>query len=64
MRTIPNVTLKMAIFKKGLTQRDVAIATKIDESRISRIIRGYEVPTYEVKREIAKFLGMEERELF
>ncbi|GAG11104.1 unnamed protein product [marine sediment metagenome] len=64
MRTLPNFDLKMALMKKGLSQRDLSFSTQIDEGRISRIIRGYEQPTWEIKRDIAKFLGMDMEELF
>ena len=64
MRTLPNKKLKMALFDKGLTQRDLAFGKRIDEGRISRIIRGYEIPTQEMKKAISKFLEMEVEELF
>lgn len=64
MKTLPNKKLKMILFDKGLTQRGMAFGTRIDEGRISRIIRGYEQPAWEIKRDIAKFLDMEIGELF
>lgn len=64
MKTIPNKKLKVILFDKGLTQRDLSFATRIDEGRISRIIRGYEQPTPEIKRDIAKYFRVEEREVF
>ena len=64
MKTLQNKKLKIALFVKGLTQRDLSFGTHIDEGRISRIIRGYERPTYEMKKSIAKFLEMEMEELF
>ena len=64
MKTLPNKKLKIALFVRGLTQRDLAFGTRIDEGRISRIIRGYEVPTEEMKKSISQFLGVEEGELF
>jgi len=64
VKTLPNIYLKVALMKKGLSQRDLAFATNIDESRISRIIRGFEHPTCEIKRGISDFLGMKIEELF
>jgi len=64
IRTLPNIRLKVALMKKGLSQRDLAFGTRIDEPRISKIIRGYEVPTWEMKKSIAKYLEMDEKELF
>ena len=59
-----NVKLKALLLEKGLTQRELAFQTKIDEGRLSRIIRGYERPTREMRWEIADFLGVSEREIF
>jgi transcriptional regulator with XRE-family HTH domain len=64
MKTLPNIILKVALMKKGLTQRDLAFGCRIDESRISRIIKGYEKPTPEIERAIADRLGMGTEELF
>lgn len=64
MPTLPNFSLKIALLRKGVSQRDLAFETGIDESRISRIIRGYEVPTEEMKKSISQFLGIKEGELF
>ena len=64
MEIVLNIHLKVALMKRGLSQRDLAFGTEIDESRISKIIRGYEQPTPEMKQAISKFLGMDEGVLF
>ncbi len=64
MRTLPNIQLKIALMKKNLTQRDLSFATRIDEARISKIIRGYERPSEDIKSAISAFLGMESDDLF
>ena len=64
MKTLPNKNLKMALFDKDLTQRNLSFGTRIDEGRISRIIRGYELPNLDIQRAISKFLEMEPEELF
>lgn len=64
MRTNPNFELKMALMKRGISQRDLAFGCGIDESRISKFIRGYEVPTRETQRVICKFIGVEAEEIF
>ena len=64
MTILPNIKLKVALMKKGLRQIDLAFGTQIDPSRISRIIRGYEVPKWEMKRDISKFLGLQIEEIF
>lgn len=60
----PNVRLKTVLFERGITQRTLAFGSNIDEARISKIIRGYEKPTFEMKESIADFLGNEIEELF
>ena len=60
----PNIRLKMVLLQRGITQRDLGFGTNIDESRISRIIKGYEKPSSEIKEIISEFLQMEEEELF
>ena len=64
MKTQPNIQLKVALMKQGLTQRDLAFGSNIDESRISKIIKGYEAPTVEMKQAIADYLGIEMEQLF
>jgi transcriptional regulator with XRE-family HTH domain len=64
MRNVPNVALKVVLMKKGLTQRALAFGSGVDEGRISKIIKGYERPTREVKKAIADFLEIKEQDLF
>ena len=59
-----NAKLRAVLFEKGMTQRDLAYANHIDEARLSKIIRGYEKPTYEMAQAIADFLEKPIRELF
>ena len=59
-----NIKLKTTLFEQGITQRDLAFATNIDESRVSKIIKGYEKPTSEMKEVIAEYLEMNLEELF
>ena len=64
MKSLPNIELKVTLMKKGVTQRELAFGSGINESRISGIIKGYYNPTSEVKSVIASFLGMDPQELF
>jgi len=64
MNVKPNVKLKAVLLERGLTQRTLAFETNIDESRMSRIIKGYEIPTSEMKEVISDYLGMQEADLF
>jgi transcriptional regulator with XRE-family HTH domain len=64
MKLRPNGRLKLLLFQKGVTQRQLAFGANIDESRISRIIHGYEKPTSEMREAIAEYLNESESELF
>jgi transcriptional regulator with XRE-family HTH domain len=64
MTPIPNTKLKTKLLEKGITQRDLAFGLKIDESRLSRIIRGYERPTFEICEAISAYLEAPMRECF
>ncbi len=64
MKTLINLKLKTTLWKRNIKQIDLALNLKIDPSLISKIINGRAEPTPEIKREISKFLGMDERELF
>ncbi len=64
METERNIKLRNAIFLKGVSQRDLAFQTRIAESRVSKVIRGYETPTQEMKEKICHFLGVSEKEVF
>ena len=64
MKFRPNERLKLALFKKRVTQRQLAFGANIDESRISKIIHGYEKPTSEMREAIAEYLNEPEAEIF
>lgn len=64
MNITPNFKLKILLLQKGMTQRQLAFGANIDEGRISKIIKGYEIPTSEMKEEISEFLGVPEKECF
>jgi transcriptional regulator with XRE-family HTH domain len=51
-----NITLKIAIVESGKSQIDIAKATAIHESKLSRIVRGHDEPSLEEKKAIAKAL--------
>ena len=52
------------LLERGITQRDLAFETNIDESRISKIIKGYDKPTSDMKDSICDYLGVEPEEIF
>jgi transcriptional regulator with XRE-family HTH domain len=53
-----NIALKTAILQSKQTQRRVARRTRIDETRLSRIVRGQVVPFPREKRALARVLGV------
>ena len=59
----PNVKLKTELFKRSITQRQLAFGIGVDEGSISRAIR-YSMDTPEIRKKIASFLGIEEMKLF
>jgi len=61
---IPNLKLKTALWKKDLTQRDLAFTVRIPEEKLSKIVRGFKEPEPETRKAISEYLGMPETELF
>ncbi len=59
-----NRTLRLAILDSGKTQRTVAALTSIDETRLSRIVRGRVRPFPSEKKELARVLRRAARDLF
>lgn len=64
MKAMPNIKLKTILISRGVTQRELSFSIGLDESRLSRIVRGYEKPTPEVQEAIAEFFDLPEEELF
>ena len=59
----PNIKLKTILFERGMTQRELAWETQIDEGLISKVVR-YNMTTAEMRERIADFLNMDQEELF
>ena len=59
-----NLALKVAILANGLTQRQLAKRVHIDETRLSRIVRGQVAAFPSERRVLAKVLKRTEVELF
>jgi len=53
-----NLAVKMALIKKGLSQRELAITLGISENRLSRIVCGVDLPSPDLARKIGEALGM------
>ena len=63
MNRPPNMRLKTILFEKGMTQRQLAFGTGIDEGLISKAVR-YSMTTAEMRERIADFLDVPRNELF
>ena len=59
----PNKKLKMHLFEKNITQRQLAFGTGYDESLVSKAVK-YGRSTPEMREKISRFLNIEEKELF
>ncbi len=58
------IALKLAILEADKTQREVAFACDIAESRLSEIVRGWADPNEHQRNAIAEALGRPVAELF
>jgi DNA-binding Xre family transcriptional regulator len=59
----PNIKLKIILFERRISQRELAFATEIDEAQVSKLIR-YGQSTAEARAKICRFLGVGKKELF
>ncbi len=59
-----NIALKIALLTADITQRALALAVRMDETRLSRIISGEVEPTRDERRAIAKALNQKIGDLF
>jgi len=59
----PNIKLKTILFERGLTQRQLAWGTEIDEGLISKAVR-YNMTTAEIRERITDFLDVDQEEIF
>ena len=56
--------LKLALWRSRIHQNKMAQEIQVDEAVLSRIINGYQEPTPELRRKIAKYLRADEDWLF
>jgi transcriptional regulator with XRE-family HTH domain len=63
-RAVPHTKLKIAIVKRGLSQRRLAGHVRISESRLSRILHGHLEPTTDEQDRLADVLGEPRGSLF
>ena len=59
-----NLSLKIKIFEKGITQRTLSKKIGIPESMLSMLINGKYIPTDQEKKKIADALECKREELF
>ena len=58
-----NIKLKTLLFKRGMTQRQLAFGTGIDEGLISKAVR-YNITNAEIRERIADFLNVNQSDIF
>jgi transcriptional regulator with XRE-family HTH domain len=56
--------LKLTLFRKRITQSELAKAVGVSDAQISRIVRGQSRCRAKRRRIIAEFLGLREHEIF
>ena len=61
--TRANVKLKTLLLEKGITQRELAWGTGIDEGLMSKAVR-HNMTTSEIRERIADFLGVDQKQIF
>jgi hypothetical protein len=59
----PNIKLKTLLFKRGMTQRQLAFGTEIDEGLISKAVK-YSMTTAEIRERIADSLDVDQPQIF
>ena len=59
-----NIGLKTRILERGLSQVEFSREIKVSENHLSRIIRGWDRPSPELKERMAGALGARVEELF
>jgi DNA-binding Xre family transcriptional regulator len=59
----PNTKLKMHLFERGISQRELAFGTEIDETQISKAIK-YGQTNEKMREKICQFLDADQKELF
>ena len=56
--------IKHVLVDKDITQKELAKAMGVSEPYISYVVNGYETPSAEMRKKIARFLGVKEKEIF
>lgn len=56
--------IKLQIFRKGIHQNQLARTLGIDETLLSKIIRGYREPSEAQRKQLADYLNASEQWLF
>lgn len=59
-----NLALKIKIFERGITQRNLSKKVGVPESLLSMLVQGKYIPTDEEKEKIAEVLGCKPEEIF
>jgi len=59
----PNIKLKTLLYQRGITQRQLAFGTEIDEGQISKAVK-HNITTAEIREQVADFLDVNQDEIF
>ena len=59
----PNLKLKTLLYKRGMTQRELAFGIGIDEGQISKAVK-HGISTAEIRERIADFLDVNQSDIF
>ncbi len=59
-----NTRLKIALLERGITQLQLALDLKYDPSLVSKVIRGWELPSRQFIADVARYLERPAGELF
>ena len=61
---IGDKNIKHVLVDKNITQKELAEAMGVTDSYISYVVNGYKIPSAEMQKKIARFLGVKEKEIF
>ena len=61
---IGDKNIKHVLVDKNITQKELSEAMGVSKTYISYVVNGYETPSAEMRKKIARFLGVKEKEIF
>ena len=61
---IGDKNIKHVLVDKNITQKELAEAMGVSDGYISYVVNGYKIPSAEMRKKIARVLGVKEKEIF